>query len=205
MGQTSYSSSSFWAKQIGIAAVLVIIAGVLIYMLQTQDQEPVPQGQAEEKSVSRGLSEFYRNFRMSAFDPAKDEQGDFVLDIAGVDPNLDNKLAQMSSQTRPVEKNWTGEHKYRSFQEGNTLREAISQYAQAEGMQVIWNLEQDFVIKHQFQLDNTVAGTLAKIASAIDSSFEGQVKAYLCAEQRSLVVTAQETEFLTTNCRLVRG
>ena len=205
MGQTSYSSSSFWAKQIGIAAVLVIIAGVLIYMLQTQDQEPVPQGQAEEKSVSRGLSEFYRNFRMSAFDPAKDEQGDFVLDIAGVDPNLDNKLAQMSSQTRPVEKNWTGEHKYRTFQEGNTLREAISQYAQAEGMQVIWNLEQDFVIKHQFQLDNTVAGSLAKIASAIDSSFEGQVKAYLCAEQRSLVVTAQETEFLTTNCRLVRG
>ena len=205
MGQTSYSSSSFWAKQIGIAAVLVIIAGVLIYVLQTQDQEPVPQGQAVEKSVSRGLSEFYRNFRMSAIDPAEDDQGDFVLDIAGVDPNLDNKLAQMSSQTRPVEKNWTGEHKYRTFQEGNTLREAISQYAQAEGMQVIWNLEQDFVIKHQFQLDNTVAGSLAKIASAIDSSFEGQVKAYLCAEQRSLVVTAQETEFLTTNCRLVRG
>jgi len=200
MGQTSYSSSSFWAKQIGIVAVLVVIAGV-----QTQDQEPVPQGQAEEKSVSRGLSEFYRDFRMSATDPADDEQGDFVLDIAGVDPNLDNKLAQMSSQTRPVEKNWTGEHKYRTFQEGNTLREAISQYAQAEGMQVIWNLEQDFVIKHQFQLDNTVAGSLAKIASAIDSSFEGQVKAYLCAEQRSLVVTAQETEFLTTNCRLVRG
>ncbi len=183
----------------------MIIAGVLIYMLQTQDQEPVPQGQAEEKSLSRGLSEFYRDFRMSATDPAEDEQGDFVLDIAGVDTNLDNKLAQMSSQTRPVEKNWTGEHKYRTFQEGNTLREAISQYAQAEGMQVIWNLEQDFVIKHQFQLDNTVAGSLAKIASAIDSSFEGQVKAYLCAEQRSLVVTAQETEFLTTNCRLVRG
>ncbi len=205
MGQTSYSSSSFWAKQIGIAAVLVIIAGVLIYMLQTQDQEPVPQGQAEVKSVSRGLSEFYRDFRMSATDPVEDEQGDFVLDVAGVDPNLDNKLAQMSSQTRPVEKNWTGEHKYRTFQEGNTLREAISQYAQAEGMQVIWNLEQDFVIKHQFQLDNTIAGSLAKIASAIDSSFEGQVKAYLCAEQRSLVVTAEETEFLTTNCRIVRG
>ena len=198
MGQTSYSSSSFWAKQIGIAAVLVIIAGVLIYMLQKQDQEPVPQGQAEEKSVSRGLSEFYRDFRMSATDPAEDGQGDFVLDIACVDPNLDNKLALMSSQTRPVEKNWTGEHKYRTFQEGNTLREAISQYAQAEGMQVIWNLEQDFVIKHQFQLDNTVAGSLAKIASAIDSSFEGQVKAYLCAEQRSLVVTAQETNFSPT-------
>ena len=72
-------------------------------------------------------------------------------------------------------------------------------------MQLIWNLEQDFVIKHQFQLDNTVAGSLAKIASAIDSSFEGEVTAYLCAEQRSLVVTAEETDFLKNQCRRVRG
>lgn len=185
--------------------MLVIAAGVLIYMLQTHEQSPTPASQKEEKSVSKGLSEFYRDFRMSSTDPLEDEQGDFVLDIAGVDPNLDSKLANMSSQTRPVEKNWTGEHKYRTFKEGNTLREAISQYAQAEGMQLIWNLEQDFVIKHQFQLDNTVAGSLAKIASAIDSSFEGEVQAYLCAEQRSLVVTAQETDFLKNQCRLVRG
>ena len=205
MGQTSYSSSSFWAKQIAIAVVLVIAAGVMIYILQTHEESPTPASQKEEKSVSKGLSEFYRDFRMSSTDPLEDEQGDFVLDIAGVDPNLDSKLAKMSSQTRPVEKNWTGEHKYRTFAEGNTLREAISQYAQAEGMQLIWNLEQDFVIKHQFQLDNTVAGSLAKIASAIDSSFEGEVTAYLCAEQRSLVVTAEETDFLKNQCRRVRG
>jgi hypothetical protein len=205
MGQTSYSSSSFWAKQIAIAVVLVIAAGVLIYILQTHEESPTPASQKEEKSVSKGLSEFYRDFRMSSTDPLEDEQGDFVLDIAGVDPDLDSKLAKMSSQTRPVEKNWTGEHKYRTFAEGNTLREAISQYAQAEGMQLIWNLEQDFVIKHQFQLDNTVAGSLAKIASAIDSSFEGEVTAYLCAEQRSLVVTAEETDFLKNQCRRVRG
>jgi hypothetical protein len=205
MAQTGYSSSSFWAKQIGLAVALVVIAGVLIFVLQNREQSAVPESQVEEKSISRGLSDFYRDFRMSATDPVEEEQGDFVLDIAGVDPNLDSKLAQMSSQTRPVEKNWTGEHKYRTFKEGNTLREAISQYAQAEGMQLIWNLEQDFVIKYQFQLDNIVSGSLAKIASAIDGSFEGEVKAYLCARQRSLVVTANETEFLTTNCEIVRG
>ena len=205
MGQTSYSSSSFWAKQIGIAVVLVIAAGVLIYILQTNEQAPAPASQKEDKSVSKGLSDFYRDFRMSATDPKEEEQGDFVIDIAGVDANLDSKLAKMSSQTRPVEKDWTGEYKNRAFREGNTLREAISQYAQAEGMQVIWNLEQDFVIKYQFQLDNTVSGSLAKIASAIDSSFEGEVKAYLCAEHRSLVVTAEETDFLSKNCRLLRA
>jgi hypothetical protein len=70
-------------------------------------------------------------------------------------------------------------------------------------MQLIWNLEQDFVIKHQFQLDNTVSGSLASIASAIDSSFEGEVKAYLCADQRSLVVTAEETKLLKNQCERV--
>ena len=71
-------------------------------------------------------------------------------------------------------------------------------------MQVIWNLEQDFVIKYQFQLENTVAGSLANIANAIDSNFEGKVRVYMCPNQRSLIVTATETEFLTENCQTVR-
>ena len=158
MAQTGYSSTSFWAKQITLAVVLVLAAGALIYFLQTKEASPVPESGKEERSVSKGLSEFYSEFRMSATDPLKEEQGDFVLDTAGVDPDLDGTLEKMASKTRPVDSNWTGEYKFRSFNEGNTLREAISQYAQDEGMQLIWNLEQDFVIKHQFQLDNTVSG-----------------------------------------------
>ena len=205
MGQTSYSSTSFWAKQIAIAVVIIIAAGVLIYVLQIREDSPVAESQKTEKSISRGLSEFYRDFRQSSTDPLEDEQSDFVLDVAGVDPNLDQTLSQMSSRTRPVDKNWSGEHKYRTFSEGNTLRGAISQYAQAEGMQVIWNLEQDFVIKYQFQLENTVAGSLTQIARAIDSNFERPIKTYLCAEQRSLVVTERETDFLAGNCKRLGG
>lgn len=201
MTQTEFSSTSFWAKQIALAVVLIVIASVLIFFLQNRDDSPVPESETDEKSVSKGLSEFYSDFRMSATDPLKDEQSDFVLDVAGVDPNLDSTLEKMTNKARPADSDWTGEKKYRSFREGNTLREAISQYAQDEGMQLIWNLEQDFVIKHQFQLDNTIAGSLAKIASAIDSSFEGEVAAFFCAEQRSLVVTEQESELLKQQCK----
>lgn len=205
MAKKNSSNTLFWARQVALAAVLIIIAGVMIYLQERNQDESVAVGEVEEKSVSRGLSEFYREYRMTSTEERNDEQGAFVLDIAGVDPQLDEKLEKMSSQTRPVDERWTGEHKFRTFQEGSTLREAISAYAQAEGMQLIWNLEQDFVIKHQFQMDNTVAGSLAKIASAIDSSFAGTVKAYICTGQRALVVTAEETEFLNQHCRLVRG
>ncbi|MDO6566351.1 TcpQ domain-containing protein [Alteromonas sp. 1_MG-2023] len=204
MAKKGYSNTLFWARHIALALVLIVIAGFMIY-LQQNNSDSAPAGNPmEEKSVAKGLSEFYREFRMSSTDPVKEEQGAFVLETGGVDPQLDNRLESMSSLTSSVDTRWTGEQKFRTFTEGSTLRESISDFAQAEGMQLIWNLDQDFVVKYQFQLDSTVAGSLAKIASAIDSSFEGEVRAYLCPEQRSLVVTAQETEFLATRCNLVR-
>ena len=52
------------------------------------EQAPAPESQKREKSVSKGLSEFYRDFRMSATDPQEDAQGDFALMLAGVDPKF---------------------------------------------------------------------------------------------------------------------
>lgn len=204
MAKKGYSSSLFWAKHIGLALALVVIAGVVIVLQRDNVTEPVPEGEVKEKSVASGLSEFYREFRMSSTDPILEEIGDFVLSVGNTEETLDERLQNMSSQTRPVTRRWTGEHKYRTFSAGNTLREAISAFAQQEGMQVIWNLDQDFVIKDQFQMDNTIAGSLAKIATAIDSNFVGDVKAYLCPRQRSLVVTAEETDFIKQNCSVVK-
>lgn len=117
MAQKSYSSSMFWARQIALAVVLVIVAGVMIYVQQRKENAPLPEGETKDKTVSEGLSDFYREYRMSSTDPLKEEQGDFVLDIAGVDPQLDTKLARMSSEAKPVDEKWTGEHKFRTFKE----------------------------------------------------------------------------------------
>ncbi len=202
-GDKGFSRSLFWLRHLALAFVLVAVAGILIFLRQGNSPDELPDGAPQEQSVSTGLSEFYREFRMSATEPVDEPAGDFVLDIAGVDSNLDARLESMSVRTRPVEENWTGEHKNRSFKAGNTLREAITTYALAEGMQVIWNLDQDFVIKHRFQMDNTVAGSLAEIASGINSSFEGDVRVFLCSEQRSLVVSAEATPFLVDECSAV--
>ena len=70
-------------------------------------------------------------------------------------------------------------------------------------MQVIWDLDQDFVIKYHCQIDNTIVGSLSDIASAIDSNFESGVGTYVCPQQRSLVVTDEVTPFLKKNCNVV--
>lgn len=203
MAKTYQSDTAFWVKQVGLALMLIIAGAVIILLYDEKASEPVPEGAKQEKSVSQGLSEFYREYRMSSTDPIKDEQGDFVLDLGESSESLDEQLSDMSSDFKPVNEQWVGEHKFRSFKAGNTLREAITNYAQQEGMQVIWDLDQDFVIKYHFQLDNTIVGSLSEIASAVNSNFENDVGTYVCPEQRSLVVTEELTPFLKQHCKRV--
>ena len=72
-------------------------------------------------------------------------------------------------------------------------------------MPSFWELDKDFIIKHQFQMDDTVRGSMGKIATAIDSSFEGDVEAYFCPRQRSLVITASDKSYLRENCSRIDG
>ncbi len=197
------TSTLFWAKHLGLALAVIIVAGIVIHLQMNMTSAPTPVDAPEERSVAKGLSDFYREFRMTANEPERSEGADMVLDLTPSEQSLDDRLQSMSSALKPVDSRWEGEYKYRTFRAGNTLREAISSYAEQEGMQVIWDLNQDFVIKHQFQMDNTVAGSLAKIASAIDSNFEGKVATFVCPKQRSLVVTEKVTEYLSKQCSRV--
>ena len=197
------TSTLFWAKHLGLALAVIIVAGIVIHLQMNMTSAPTPVDAPEERSVAKGLSDFYREFRMTANEPERSEGADMVLDLTPSEQSLDDRLQSMSSALKPVDSRWEGEYKYRTFRAGNTLREAISSYAEQEGMQVIWDLNQDFVIKHQFQMDNTIAGSLAKIASAIDSNFEGKVATFMCPKQRSLVVTEKVTEYLSTQCSRV--
>ena len=204
MSSKGFSSTKFWLSQIGLAVVLIALGAVVIYLRQETQNEPVPEGAPEKKTVESGLSNFYREFRMTSSELIKEPQGDFTLSVGQSDEPLDMRLKKMSSELKPVSSGWVGEHKFRTFEAGTTLRTAISQYAEEEGMQVVWDLEEDFVVKHQFQMDDTIIGSVADIAKAIDANFNGEVKGYFCPKQRSLVFTANESDYINRECRLAR-
>ncbi|MCV2883604.1 toxin co-regulated pilus biosynthesis Q family protein [Aestuariibacter sp. AA17] len=194
------SEALFWAKHIGLALALVIIAAVVITLRDRQASEPVPEGQPEKKSLSQGMTDFYASHKLSSTKPFKDDIGDFVMELSEDETPLTDRLKGMESTQKPVSSRWVGEHKYRSFKAGSTLREAITSYAQLEGMQVIWELDKDFIVKHHFQVESTIIGSIKQIASAIDASFEKTVVVYMCKRQRSLVITANDTEYMQNNC-----
>ncbi|WP_340678506.1 toxin co-regulated pilus biosynthesis Q family protein [Paraglaciecola sp.] len=194
----------FWAKHLALAILIIVVGGVVIVLQNNNKSLPTPEGEAPKKSLSENMSKFYSEYRLSSRHPRDDSLGDFVLEVKTSDQPLGTRLQKMESLQKPISGRWVGEHKHRTFKAGMTLRSAITDYAQAEGMQVIWELDQDFIVKHQFQMDNTIIGSLRIIANAIDSNFDGKVKAYVCPKQRSLVITETVSEYLEKQCAEAR-
>lgn len=204
MAKKQFNPTTFWAKQIGLAIVLIIAAALVIN--NQNEKVAAEKKEAPKKNINNSLSEFYASHRMSSTKPIEEEKGDFILDHKREDAALNTRLQQMAAgQASPVGERWTGEHKFRTFKAGSTLRESISNYAQSEGMQVIWELDQDFIVKSQFQMDDTIVGSLYKIAKAVDANFNGTVQAYVCPKQRSLVITSDRSDYLEANCKLAHS
>lgn len=53
MAQNSYSSSMFWARQIALAVVLIIVAGIMIYVQQRKENAPLPEGENRRTKLCR--------------------------------------------------------------------------------------------------------------------------------------------------------
>lgn len=198
------SNSLFWLKHVFLAVLIIVIAAVVLVMQQINESSVLPEGESGKKSIASNMSNFYSDYRLSSRHPREEELGDFVMEVKTSDKPLGERLQKMESLQNPISGRWVGEHKHRTFKAGSTLRSAITDYAQSEGMQVIWELDQDFIVKHPFQLDDSILGSLKIIANAIDANFDGEVKAYMCPRQRSLVITATTSEYLEKQCALAR-
>ena len=61
----------------------------------------------------------------------------------------------------------------------------INDYAKNEGLVVIWDLPQDFVVKSRFQISDTIAGTLTTLRGSIKHNFAEPVNVLLCPKKRS--------------------
>jgi hypothetical protein len=198
------SNSLFWLKHILLALIIIVIAGIILIMTQSNELTVGPEGNSDKKSISKSVSDFYENYRLTSRHPREEALGDFVMEVKMSEQTLDERLEKMESLEKPVSQRWVGDHKHRSFKAGSTLRSAITNYAQSEGMQVIWELDQDFIVKHPFQLDDSILGSLQMIAKTIDSNFDGEVKAYMCPRQRSMVITSKSTDYLEKQCEEAR-
>ena len=194
---------TFWLQHL-ILVIIVLVGGVFVLLYKSDPTAPSVQSDAPasegKNNIEENLARFYEEFSFSSKDPIKERYGDFVVALDVPKESQTEQLVAIASAEQPPEQNWVGDNKFRSFAEGTTIRTESMKYAEQEGMQLIWDLNQDFIIRHRFLSENSLLGTLEEVASAIDANFIPQVNVYFCHKKGTIVITENAGTYVEENC-----
>lgn len=193
--------SEFWIKHLVLALIVLASALiVLVYVPEDGDQSGAPNADSKQ-NIADNLARFYEEFRLSSKDPIEEQYGDFVIALEMPKASQTEQLIAISTVNSPPEDNWQGQYKFRSFAQGTTIRTEAMKYAEQEGMQLIWDLNQDFIIRQRFLSENSFVATLDEIAGAIDANFIPQVDVYFCNKKRTIVIAEDAGTYVKDNCK----
>ena len=194
---------TFWLQHL-ILVIIVLVGGVFVLLYKSDPTAPSVQSDAPasegKNNIEENLARFYEEFSFSSKDPIKERYGDFVVALDVPKESQTEQLVAIVSAEQPPEQNWVGDNKFRSFAEGTTIRTESMKYAEQEGMQLIWDLNQDFIIRHRFLSENSLLGTLEEVASAIDANFIPKVNVYFCHKKGTIVITENAGTYVEENC-----
>lgn len=208
---------SFWVKNIIFGVVLV---GLALYLLLNQDllfsedvvvQENGDSAQQEQKkkpivhnknAAADGLSKFYASINSSEDKDAPKIRNNIVY-LADPKGDLVKTLEARRMVVRALRKSWRGNKESRAFRLGQTLYQKLSEYAKNEGLEVIWWLNRDFLVKDPFRINTNIVKTAYKIGEAIEGHFINGVTSYFCHQQRVLVLIEEPLDYLNEECILL--
>ncbi|CAM3743640.1 Toxin co-regulated pilus biosynthesis protein Q C-terminal domain-containing protein [Rheinheimera salexigens] len=183
----------FWIRNI----ILLLILGSVGYVLLARPDILVLSNRTNK--AAEGLSNFYSSIRSSISDSAG-KISDFRLVLPDTSEDLTDKLQQRTAIVTPLEVIWRGQVSDRRFREGETLKNRLTDYAQQQGIQLYWTLPRDYIVKHYFQTDTSLIGTVYEISQAIAPDFASPVLAYFCPQQRAAIITDKANSYIQQHC-----
>lgn len=194
----------FWLIRIALM-IAVILACVAFLIFVPDPTDTSGEISEDDNSVAANVTRFYQEFKQVSKDPIKERYGDFVILLDNQDEDLTNTIKGTSSSNHPPVDNWQGEYKQRAFGKDSTLMEGAKAYAEKEGYTLIWDLNQDFIVRQRFISSNTLVGMLEEISGAVDANFDHPILIYFCFKKRALVITEKSSEYLEQNCEKSAG
>lgn len=191
------SQVKFWLTYI---VLIVVIIGLAYAVIQVRENNPKPKGAT---NIQKSLSDFYRRHRNDLGDARMNDNGEFVVDLDTPAQSVSERLKAIPPKPINPKLNPAGMLQNRRFGKDAHLSKVINDYAKKEGLVVIWDLPQDFVVKSSFQVRDTIAGTLKVLRSSIKHNFMEPINIMQCDQKRTIVVTMQATSSLSSYCKAV--
>lgn len=189
----------FWVKHLSAAIVLLILAFVVLFSPDLFKSSSPAKPVKASQTAAQTFTNFYEQIRYS-LDGSKDVSKEFIIELADTSDELTETLAARTNTVPELSANWTGSSIQRKFQQGSKIRDQMTGFADSEGIELLWTLPKDYVVKHYFHSEGDYLNTLRDIATAIAPDFQTPILVFLCPKERAAVITDKNNPFLDSNC-----
>lgn len=166
-----------------------------------QKTKEVVRPKKSDNAAADGLSRFYAN--LHGIDEKGPKIRNNIVYLPDPQGNLEEILTARRLVTRPLRQNWTGKSDSHPFRLGETLFQKLSEYAQDNGLEVIWWLNRDFLVKDAFRVNKNIITTSYQVGKAIEGHFENGLSIYFCYQERTLVIIEYAIPYLVNECLLL--
>lgn len=207
----------FWIKNFIFALVLI---GLAYYLIANEEELFGEQGKVSEDVIQADAKKREQGPKITKKNTNKAAQGlsRFYANLHGTDdgdgPRVRNNIVYLPEPTgdlvellearrlvtRALRKNWKSDVENRPFRRGQTLHQKIVEYANAEGLEVIWWLDRDFLVKDPFRINKEIVETAYRVGIAIEGHFQDGLSTYFCYQQRTLVFIEKKIDYLDQEC-----
>jgi len=163
------------------------------------------QGRTSTNAAALGLSKFYANLHGDM-----DEKGPKIRNNIVFLPDPKGDIAELLQAremvVRPYKKNWRGSTESRPFRRGQTLNQKLAEYSEKDGVELIWWLNRDYLVKDPFRIEKNILETSFQVAKAVEGHFESGLSIFFCNRQRAIVVIESAPQaFLDEECILLES
>lgn len=158
------------------------------------------QAKQNANAAAEGLSNFYAKIYG---DDSKRKVRNNIIFLPDPEGDLVKLLQAREMVVRPFRKDWSGTKASRSFRTEETLYQKISEYAAEDGLEVIWRINKDFIVKDPFRINQNILKTASQIGNAVSGHFPEGINTYFCYRQRTLVFVNEPPAYLVDECLLL--
>ncbi|KGJ89025.1 TcpQ domain-containing protein [Colwellia psychrerythraea] len=163
------------------------------------------QGRASTNAAAIGLSKFYANLH-GDMDGKGPKIRNNIVYLPQPKGDLTKLLQAREMIVRPYKKNWQGSVESRPFRRGETLNQKLAEYSEQDGVDLIWWLNRDYVVKDPFRIEKNILKTALQVAKAVEGHFESGLSIFFCYRQRAIVIIESAPQpFLDEECILLSG
>ena len=192
------SNKSKKNKQTGFASkiILPIIAILIIVGFVYWGTEG---SSTSDNPVAKGVAKFYAEVRQ-AVKPGSTRLDDYTIELPESVLSVVDRLEDRAQKVKPAPSTWQGKVKKRTFNENDTMKTALENFARAEGVAIIWDLKYDYIIKNHFSERGNLKSLIDKVSRVVSTDYSGNVYSYFCPKERTLVLSDKKGDYLEQAC-----